>query len=197
MSVSKDTFVTLFLILTLVLIFMPFLATFNDILTRVVINLKGYSFIREYIVPFEVRMVAVVLAVLGFDVSVTKEYVVLGQTQPFFTEIVWNCIGWQSLLFFVITAAIGLQGDKYTNLSKIKAAIIGLLGTFLVNILRIVAVVLVAYSFGQFPAIIVHDYGSILAIIAWLFFFWWFSYSYVLEEKTTSLTSKNSTQPIG
>lgn len=182
-SVSKNTFVTLFLILVLVLIFMPFLATFNDILTRIVINLRGYWFIREVIVPFEVRMVAVILAAMGFDVAVTREYVILGQTQPFLTEIVWNCIGWQSLLFFIITAFIGLQGDRYTNLSKLKAAIIGAFGTFLVNILRIVVVVLAAYFFGQFPATIIHDYGSLLAVILWLFGFWWFSYSFVLEEQ--------------
>ena len=182
-SVSKDTFITLFLILVLVLIFMPFLATFNDLLTRLVINLRGYWFIREVIVPAEVRMVAVVLAGLGFEVAVTREYVILGNSQPFFTEIVWNCIGWQSLLFFAITAFIGLQGDRYTNFSKLKAALIGVLGTFLVNILRIVAVVLIAYLFGQFPAIIIHDYGSLLAVIGWLFFLWWFSYTFVLETK--------------
>ena len=183
-SVSKDTFVTLFLILVLVLMFFPLMATFNDILTRIVINLRGYWFIREVIVPFEVRMVAVVLATLGFDVAVTREYVVLGETQPFIAELVWNCIGWQSLLFFMITTFVGLQGDKYTNFSKFKAAILGALGTFLVNIFRIVVVVLVAYFFGQSPAIIVHDYGSILAVIAWLFFFWWFAYSFVLDEQT-------------
>src|SRR3989344_5768553 len=161
-SVSKDTFITLFLILVLILMFFPFLATFNDILTRIVINLRAWWFIREVIVPVEVRMVAVVLTVLGFEVGVTREYVILGRSAPFIAEIIWNCIGWQSLLFFLITAVIGLQGDKYTNLSKFKAAILGALGTFLVNILRIVAVVLVAYYFGQSPAIIVHDYGSLL-----------------------------------
>ena len=128
-------------------------------------------------------MVAVVLTGMGFDVAVTREYVVLGQTKPFLAEIVWNCIGWQSLLFFVITAFVGLQGDKYTNLSKLKALVIGGLGTFLVNILRIVVVVLVAFYFGQFPAIIVHDYGSIVAVIVWLFLFWWFAYSFVLESR--------------
>lgn len=183
-SVSKDTFVTLFLILVLLLMFFPFMATFNDILTRIVINLRAYWFIREVIVPFEVRMVAVVLTAMGFSVAVTKEYVVLGQTRPFLAEIVWNCIGWQSLLFFAITAFIGLQGDKYTNLSKLKAFVIGVLGTFLINILRIVVVVLVAYKFGQFPAIVVHDYGSILAVIAWLFVFWWFTFTFVLEERS-------------
>lgn len=33
--------------------------------------------------PFEVRLVAVVLAGMGFDVAVTREYVVLCQTRPF------------------------------------------------------------------------------------------------------------------
>lgn len=182
-SVSRNTFVTLFLILVLVLMFFPLMATFNDILTRIVINLKGFVLIREYVVPFEVRMVSVILTGLGFDVAVTREYVVLGKSAPFLAEIVWNCIGWQSILFFIITAFVGLQGDRYTNFSKFKALIIGIFGTFWINILRIVIVVLVAYKFGQLPASIVHDYGSLLAVIGWLFFFWWFTYAYVLEEK--------------
>src|SRR3990172_8917563 len=183
-SVSKDTFISLFLILVLLLMFFPLLSTFNDILTRVVINLRGYWFIREVIVPFEVRLTAVILAALGVEVAVTREYVVLsGSSQPFITEIVWNCIGWQSLLFFGITAFIGLQGDRYSNLSKLKALIIGALGTFWINILRIVLVIFVAYNFGQLTATIVHEYVSLLAVILWLFFFWWLSYSFVLEER--------------
>ena len=183
-SVSRDTFVTLFLILVLLLMFFPSMATFNDILTRVVINLRGYWFIREVIVPFEVRLTAVILAALGVEVAVTREYVVLsGSSQPFIAEIVWNCIGWQSLLFFGITAFIGLQGDRYSNLSKLKALIIGALGTFWINIFRILLVIFVAYNFGQLTATIVHEYVSLLAVILWLFFFWWLSYSFVLEER--------------
>ena len=182
-SVSRNTFLLLFAMLVLVLILMPFLATFNDILTRIVINLRAYSLIRDYVVPFEVRMVAVILTVLGFDVGVTREYVVLGRTEPFVAEIIWNCIGWQSILFFIITAYIGLQGNRYTNLSKFKAFLIGALGTFLVNIIRIAVVVVVAYLFGGFTGRSVHDYGSLLAVIGWLFFFWWFTYSFVLEER--------------
>ena len=87
------------------------------------------------------------------------------------------------MLFFAITAFIGLQGDRYTNLSKFKAFLIGALGTFWVNILRIVLVIFVAYNFGQLTATVVHDYGSLLAVIGWLFLFWWFSYTFVLEER--------------
>lgn len=179
---SRETFITIFLILVLVLTLLPFMATFNDILTRIVINLKGYWFIRDIIVPFEVKMVGGILILLGMQVSITKEYVILGQSNPFIAEIIWNCIGWQSLLFFILTCWVGLQGDRYTNASKIKALFIGLLGTFLINILRIVVVILVAYYIGQLTGAIVHEYGSLLVSIVWLFFFWWFVYSFVLEE---------------
>lgn len=186
-SVSRDTFITLFLILVLLLMFFPLMATFNDILTRIVINLKAYWIIRDVIVPFEIKIAALMLKGLGADVSVTREYIILGKnSQPFIAEIIWNCVGWQSVLFFGITAFIGLQGDRYTNFSKIKALVLGALGTFWINIVRIVIVVLVAYHFGQLPAIIVHDYGAILAVILWLFGFWWFVYAYVLEERVRS-----------
>ncbi len=181
---QKQTFITIFMVLALALLFMPFITTFNDLLTRVVMSLRGYRFIREVIVPWEVRMVGVILWPFGFKPAIFGEYLAIqkGET-PFLVEIVWNCIGWQSLLFFVITAFVGLQGDQYTNFSKLKALMIGLLGTFLVNLFRIAAVALAAYYLGQNVAIIFHDYGSTLAVLAWLFFFWWFSYAFVLEEK--------------
>lgn len=180
---SRETFIMLFLILVLVLTFFPLLTTFNDILTRIVINLKGYYIIREVIVPIEIKMVAVLLLALGQDIVVTKEYIIIGNNSPLVAEIIWNCIGWQSILFFIITAFIGFQGNKYTNLSKLKAFIIGVFGTFLINIFRIAVVVLATHYLGRLTAEIIHTYASLLVQIAWLFFFWWFSYKFVLEEK--------------
>lgn len=186
-SDSKQTFIAVFLVLVLVLMAMPFITTFNDLLTRAVMSLKAYRFIQDYVVPWEVRMAGVVLLPFGFKPAILGEYLALkgGQT-PFLVEITWNCIGWQSLLFFLLTAWVGLQGDRYTGLSKMKAWMIGFLGTFLVNIFRIAGVTLIAYYFGQNVAMIFHDYGSTLTIIAWLFVFWWLSYSFVLEEKGVS-----------
>lgn len=183
-AIQKQIFSRIFLILALVLMAMPFLTTFNDVLTRLVMSLDGYRVIQNYIVPWEIRMVGVLLYPFGFKPAVMGEYLAItsGKT-PFLIEIIWNCVGWQSLLFFIITAFVGLQGDKYTNFSKIKALIIGFLGTFLVNLLRIAVVAVSAYFFGQNVAIIFHDYGSTLIVIGWLFVFWWFSYSFVLEAK--------------
>lgn len=180
---QKQTFLYIFLILVVALTVMPFITTFNDILTRVAMSLDGVDFIQNVIIPWEVRMVGVILHPFGFKPAVVGKYLSIGKTQPFLIEIAWNCIGWQSLLFFIMTGWVGLQGDRYTNLSKLKAWTIGLLGTFLVNLLRITIVVLLTYYFGQNVAIILHDYGSTLAVIGWLFFFWWFAYSFVLEER--------------
>ena len=128
-------------------------------------------------------MVGVILYPFGFKPQIMGEYLAIGEKNPFLIEIAWNCVGWQSLLFFLLTGWIGFQGDRYTNWSKVKAWIIGFLGTFLVNLLRIAVVALIAYYFGQNVAIYFHDYGSTLAVIGWLFVFWWFSYSFILETK--------------
>lgn len=182
-AVSRDTFITLFLILVLLLMFFPLMATFNDILTRIVVNLQGYWFIREVIVPFEVRMVAVVLAAMGFDVTVTREYVVLGQTYPFIAEIIWNCIGWQSLVLLGLTFITGLSGN-FTRFSKLQVVLIGVLGTFLINILRMISITALMYFWNEVAVRIMHDYVAVLVALLWMVFFWWFVYSFVLEEKS-------------
>jgi exosortase/archaeosortase family protein len=186
-SLPKATFSYIFIILAFVLMLMPFVTTFNDILTRIVMSLDAYRYIQDYVVPWEVRLVGVILYPFGFAPQVMGDYLAIGTGEKFLIEIAWNCIGWQSLLFFIMTAFVGLQGDKYTFGSKLKALAIGFLGTFLINLLRITFVVLLSYYFGQNVAIIFHDYGSTLAVIGWLLFFWWFSYNFVLEEKNFSI----------
>lgn len=179
---QKDTFLFLFVLVALVLVFLPFLTTFNDVLTRLVMRLDGYRVIADYVVPWEMRMVGVLLSPFGFQPRVMGDYLAIGGRDPFLIEIAWNCIGWQSLLFFLLTGWVGFQGDRYTASSKIKAWLIGFFGTFLVNLVRIALVTLIAYYFGQTVATLFHDYGSTLAVLLWLFFFWWFAYSFVLEE---------------
>jgi len=48
-------------------------------------------------------------------------------------RITWNCLGWQSFLLFFVSLLVGLKGP-YTKISKLEAVIVGLLGTFLMNI---------------------------------------------------------------
>ena len=190
-SFKRETFIYLFLLLVLVLVLMPLLNTFNDLLTRFIISLDAYKYIRDYVVPFEARLVGVLLLPFGFAPRIVGEYLAIGKKEPLLIEIAWNCIGWQSLVLFLLTVVIVLQGDRYSLLSKIKALIIGLLGTFLLNILRITVLAILAYYFSQSVALIFHDYGSNLSIIAWLFVFWWFAHEFVLEDKKEIIQEKD------
>lgn len=180
---QKEMFVWIFLILTVMLLFMPLTTTLNDAMTRIVIRLDTYKVIQTYVVPQVVRMVGVILYPFGFEPKVVGDYLAIGKEETRLIEVAWNCIGWQSMLFFVLTAWVGFQGEKYSLVSKIKAWMIGFLGTLLVNLLRITIIVLLAYYFGSQVALVFHDYGSTFMIIGWLFFFWWFVYKYVLDER--------------
>lgn len=182
-SSEKKTFATLLIILAVVLMLLPFFTTFNDILTRLVMRFEGYHFIQDKVVPVEIKMVAATAGFFGVKAGTLGEYLALEKEgRPFLVEIAWNCVGWQSLVILAASFLTGLFGN-YTKWSKAQVIIAGVSGTFLMNIIRITIVALFAYFFGQFPAIIFHDYGSIIITILWLIFFWWFAFAYILESK--------------
>lgn len=187
-TAKRQAVINLFIILVILLLVLPFYNTIADIFTRIVISFDWYRPIKDYIVPVQVRMVGVILMPFGLKPSIMGEYLAIGRSDPYLIEIAWNCIGWQSMLFFFISGWIVLQGNNYTLFSRIKTWIGGFMGTFLLNLLRISFIVLLAYFFGQDLASFFHDYGSTLVIIGWLFFFWWFSYTFLLEEKEAKIS---------
>lgn len=184
-STTKSTFGTLFLLLAAVLLILPFITTFNEFLTSVVMKIKLYRLIQDLIVPYQVKMITVILRLFGMTVYPGLTTVSFGRAIGQSVEISWNCIGWQSLILLIISLFTGLQGP-YRIYSKFQTVVIGFLGTFLVNLIRITLVILITYYFGRLPGMIFHDYFSTIMIIAWLFFFWWFSFSFVLEKHVES-----------
>jgi len=170
--------------LVLILMVLPFVTTFNEFLTTLIMKIELYRKFQELIVPHLARMVGVLLGFLKISVEVSLDSLFLTQgARKLLVYISWNCIGWQSLILFFLTLVTGFQGS-YKWGGKIQTVALGLLGTFLVNIIRIALVALIAFYLGRLPAAIFHDYFSTIMIILWLFFFWWFSYSFVLEERS-------------
>ena len=183
---TKSTFLTIFLLLAVILITAPFLTTLNELLTAILLKIGWYRAIQDFIVPFETRMIVVVVRFLGQQAEASSSSISLlrdGRWQRII--ISWNCIGWQSILILGVTFLTGLQG-AHTRASKIECLLIGILGTFLVNILRISLVALMIVYIGGIPATVIHDYSSVFILILWLFAFWWFAYKYVLEPKSSS-----------
>lgn len=182
---EKQTFSTIFILFVVMLVSLPFLTTFQDILTRILMSFQGYRVLQNIVVPYEIRIVASFLTLLHIPVAANNLFIQFtknGQTQVVY--IIWNCVGWQSFLIFLITLISGFSGH-FTIRSKVEAFSIGVVGTYLINIIRLILVMLMYYFTGRGIGLVFHDYFSSVLSIAWLFFFWWFAYGFVLETKLT------------
>ncbi len=165
----------------ILLMVLPFVTTFNEFLTRLVESTGLDRFLTEWVVPVEARMLAVILGFLRIPVQVSETTIYLDKGGFFLpVYISWNCVGWQSFILYAMTLFTGIQGP-FTRASKFEAMLIGFLGTFLMNLLRIASVAVVAFFFGQVPAVVYHDYGGTIIILLWLFAYWWFSHGWLLE----------------
>ena len=156
-------------------------------LTKVFNSMGWYVWLQRTVVPFEARLVAVTLKLVGVNGLVTpsNEHFAMVLERPGSSylpvQLSWNCLGWQSLLLLILTFITGLQGP-FTLLSKLEVVLFGVLGTFLSNIFRMSLITALAYYWNEFAAMIVHDYFAMFVALVWMIFFWWFSYAYVLDE---------------
>ncbi len=183
-SVSTDTRITVFILFSVMLLVLPFWTSFQDLLTRLVMNIGWYRYLQEIVVPYELRVVGTLLTFAGLPLRVGKAYVEWtaqgGENVALY--LIWNRVGWQTVVLLFVTFISGLSG-KHTLSSKLETFGIGLLGTYLVNIVRIILVILVYFFGGRPLGSIFHDYFSGVITFVWLLFFWWFVYGFVLEER--------------
>ena len=164
---------------------LPFVTTFNSVLTEVINRLGWYRAMQNILVPFESRLVIVIVRALGVNAFMANA----GDGASFFLlkdkiytpiDLQWNCLGWQSMLLLGLSFLFGYEG-KFKKLTIIQSILIGILGTFLINLFRMAFIVWGLYYINSIFALLLHDYFAALTTIAWLLVFWWFSYKYVLE----------------
>jgi len=181
---GQFTYQMILLLAAGLLLVLPFITTFNEFLTKAVIELRLDSILTNWVVPTEVRFIALILQPFGITTEVTDAALYIhksGSIMPIPVYVSWNCVGWQSFILFGITLVTGLQG-RIPRRRKIQVIALGLLGTFWMNILRMSSVALVAYFFGRLPAVIFHDYGGTLMILVWLVVFWYALFTYFLSD---------------
>jgi exosortase/archaeosortase family protein len=176
----KKIYQMIFLLLAVLLVFLPFLLTFNDVLTRFFLHFQLYVWLQKSVVPLEVKVVGLVVRCFGVDYLSLPDGMMANGVK---IRMSWNCLGWQSLVLFLVSLVFGFKNSAYTLGSKIEAVFIGLVGLFWINIFRIsLTVILAAYFMNAFR-IVFHDYLAAIVTILYLFAFWWFAFRFVLEEK--------------
>ena len=171
---------TLIAITCALLMLLPFVTTFADLLTSWALAL-GANNPLQGIVPIEARMVVGILGVVGLHAAASGSHLVIwdpaGSVHTLF--ISWNCIGWQSLILLGVSFLSGLRGRQSLE-ARVQVVLIGIAGTMLLNLVRVAAVAAMAATLGQTPALIFHDYGGTILVVAWLFAFWVFAQRFIL-----------------
>ena len=177
---ERDLNLTLLALACGLLMLLPLVTTFDDLLTTWAMQLGANSPLQE-IVPVEARMVVGLLGLVGIHAAASGNYMVVwdgaGVMHSLF--ISWNCIGWQSLILLGVSLVTGLRG-RHPVEARAQVIVIGLAGTMLLNLLRVAAVAGIAATIGVTPAILFHDYGGTALVISYLFLFWMFAHRWIL-----------------
>jgi exosortase/archaeosortase family protein len=187
---TTPVFAMLLAVTAILLVVLPFVSTFDDLLTTVGMRL-GIAAPLQWIVPGEVRITVVLLGLVGIHAGAAGNQLVVwnasGAPQTLF--ISWNCVGWQSLILLGLSLMVGLRGPMPLG-SRLAVIALGVLGTVLINIARITVVCLLAALAGYLPAVLFHDYGGTLLLVAWLFTFWLIAYRWLVPDPAFALESR-------
>jgi exosortase/archaeosortase family protein len=187
---TTPVFAILLAVTAVMLAVLPFVSTFDDLLTVVGMRL-GIAAPLQWIVPAEVRVTVAVLGLFGIHAGAAGNQLVVwnasGAPQTLF--ISWNCVGWQSLILLGMSLMVGLRGPM-TLATRAQVILLGVLGTVLINIARITVVCLLAALAGYLPAVLFHDYGGMVLLVAWLFAFWLIAYRWLVPDPSFSVESR-------
>ena len=171
---------TLLAILCALLMLLPLVTTFDDFLTTWALQF-GANNPLQAIVPVEARMVVGLLGLVGIHAAASGSHLVVwdsaGAMHTLF--ISWNCIGWQSLVLLGVSFISGLRG-RHPLEARIQVIVIGVAGTMLLNLVRVAVVAGIAATVGVTPAVLFHDYGGTILVVAFLFGFWIFARRWIL-----------------
>ena len=164
------------------LMVLPLVTTFDDLLTAWAMWLGADSPLQA-IVPAESRMVVGMLGLVGVHAAASGSHLAVWDTAGSMHTlfISWNCIGWQSLILFSVSLLTGLRGALSLE-ARVQVVVIGLAGTMLLNLVRVSLVALIAATVGVAPAVFFHDYGGTLLFVAFLFVFWAFAQRWILPK---------------
>lgn len=162
--------------------------------------LRNEDWITAPLIPFITQTTTTILYLLGIN-SVTTGNVISFMSQagsPIYLSVVSDCTGIWSLGTFTVAVIIVVSSFPagITKMNIVWIAI-GYLGTFLANIIRIIAIILSGYYYGPSGVMEqVHIHIGWIVFSLWMVIFWYFYFTRHLKisifKKGDSLDSKNS-----
>jgi len=124
---------TLIAIACALLMVLPLVTTFDDLLTVWALQL-GAGNPLQTIVPVEARMVVSVLGIVGVHAAASGSHIVVWDRRGSMHALLisWNCIGWQSLILLAVSFMSGLRRAHPLE-ARAQIVIIGVAGTMMLS----------------------------------------------------------------
>ncbi len=111
---------TLIATASIALLILPFFSTFGELLTKAAMAAGFDAWLGQWIAPVEGRLVHGALALIGIPSAYDGSLLYVGTgAGSLALYISWNCVGWQTVLFLLVSMATGLQGE-YTLRSRLE-----------------------------------------------------------------------------
>jgi exosortase/archaeosortase family protein len=106
----------------------------------------------------------------GVDPSLPSLSIIMGGKTASAT-IAWACAGVQSLLLYMLIILVFFKKADISAFRKLTYFIIGLIGTFFVNVFRVISILVIMLNSGNDAGMIFHNtYGEIYSVV-WIFLF--------------------------
>ena len=137
----------------------------------------GTFTVLQAFVPITVSGAVFILNFLGYGTTTFSGgadglgLTVTGANSSYSAIVSWSCAGSHSLFLYSFMIMLFLRGTSISRTRKIIYVVTGAAGTFLVNILRIVSILLAGVNSGASLAATFHEFYGELFFIAWMFIY--------------------------
>lgn len=167
-----------------------------------VVSFQMYDKIRlsletlaEPLIPPVVHISVFFLNLLGVEAYAESERIMFNTAMgwPMGIPIVFDCTGVESMGTFLLASAMVFYFFRDMGLrKKLMFLGVGIIGTYMANIMRVVAISLSGYYYGPKGAIeLVHIHTGWVLFTVWMFIFWYaFFVSYMKGQKVVAKSKK-------
>jgi len=163
------------------------------------ISKRAELYLTPYL-PHFTSFIASLLRAIGMKVAQSSSYpnmITLSYTlkSPISLMIAWGCVGFYSMFVFCVILIIIMLEDPSSTKTKVLWSTLGVLGTFLVNIIRIVTLFVGLYFYG-YEFYDTHLYTGYILFITWIaVFFYLFAKRNIILQKIRTMRTKSAREP--
>ena len=143
---------------------------------------------------FLAHLITSILNVFGIVATAENNLVTLNSIQGKSYDLLVDasCTGIKGMLAYGSLAILMILDIEATYKRKLLWTAIGIIGTFMVNILRLLSIFLAAYLLEIDTALAIHTYLGYSLFIIWVLIYWIIAFKYMLTPLQIAITKKNT-----